>query len=188
MVYSLIPTLVVNLVFKTFCSVHSEVISFGKFFCRCITIFSVFRIMEDFINKYSHSKSFNLVKLACGIKSTVSVVEFLQILLILRTYGFCVMCEAPTSKKVHFRQPGNFEFFRCLTCKKRISIRTDTFFQKGKISFRRFILLCYGWCEWTWKYDQVKKECCLTSEDSGSDSQVRSLSDKTIARYHKYFR
>ena len=133
MAYSLIPTLVVNLVFKTFCSVYSEVISFGKFF-------SVFRIMEDFINKYSHSKSFNLVKLACGIKSTVSAVEFLQILLILPTYGFCVTCESPTSKKVHFRQPGNFAFFRCLTCKKRISIRT--FFQKGKISFRRFILLC----------------------------------------------
>ena len=113
--------------------------------------------MDEFVRKYSDSKSFNLVKLACGIQTSMSAVQFLQVMMILPTFGFCVTCQAPTDTKVHYRQPGNYAFFRCNKCKKRVSLRTETFFEKARLSYRRFILLCYGYCQWNWKYCQVQK-------------------------------
>ena len=54
------------------------------------------------------------------------------------------------------------------------------------MSLRRFILLCYTFVQWTWKYTQVQKECCLTSDDE--DGETTELSFMTINKYTVFFR
>ena len=53
----------------------------------------------------------------------------------------------------------NYVFFRCRNCWSKRSVRSGTILSKSKISLRRFILLCYTFVQWTWKYTQSLYSC-----------------------------
>jgi len=112
--------------------------------------------------------------------------KFLQETKILPTSQTCQDCNNVITK--HSNR-GYFVFYQCGKCKKRISVRRGTVLANAKISFRRFILLAYAFCQFNWTYQQTQQEACVTSDEEDCDKSCSThLSSKSIDKYHRLFR
>ena len=98
----------------------------------------------------------------------------------------CEKCDTMLKKQSN---RGYFVYFRCGKCKTRTSVRKGTILSNAKISFRRFILLIYAFCQFNWTYDQTQREACVTSvEESDTESGSSSLSSQSVDKYFRLFR
>ena len=132
------------------------------------------------------SPRINLGRLMTLIGSLLSQFNFLQETNILPKSQMCDTCNQELSIP---KSRGNFVYYKCSKCKTQISSRKGTILAHAKISFRRFILLAYSFCQFNWTYDQTKQESCITSDESDSESSGgRSLSNKTISKFFTLFR
>ena len=120
------------------------------------------------------------------ISNIYSQLNFLQETNILPKSQSCDSCNQELTKP---KCRGNFVFYKCTKCKVKISARRGTILSNAKISFRRFILLAYSFCQFNWRYDQTEKEACITSDESDSESGGgNSLSSRTICKFFTIFR
>ena len=90
------------------------------------------------MNPFYRSPRINLGRLTPLIQDLKGQVNFLQNTEILPTKQTCQKCNKVLNKQSN---RGYFVYFRCTTCKKRISARKGTVLSDSKISLRRFILL-----------------------------------------------
>ena len=128
----------------------------------------------------------NMGKLLGKIPDLKSQIKFLQDTKILPDKQTCSKCNKVLRKAT---VEGNFVFFRCGMCKKRISIRKGTILWNSKLSLRRFILLVYSFTQQTWTYKQVENEVCITTdEENEEESSSTILSSKSINKYSTFFR
>ena len=82
-----------------------------------------------------------------------------------------------------------YHFFNCNKCKKKYSIRGNTFLSNANISLRKMILLIYIFVFILWNYRTIMRETDLSSDSDDSDDKASSvLSTKTISKYYTYFR
>ena len=130
------------------------------------------------------SKRINMGKLIVKIPDLKSQVKFLQNTDILPETMTCDPCNR-TLTKISFE--GNFVFFRCGNCKKRISIRKGTVLYNSKLSLRRFILIVYAFTQANWTYKQVDNEACITSDEEETTTSP-TLSPASINLFSTYFR
>ena len=139
------------------------------------------------MNTFYKSPRINLGRLMPMIQDLKGQVKFLQDTEILPTQQTCMGCNKVLNKQ---RSRGYFVYFQCSTCKKQISARRGTVLSDARISFRRFILLVYAFCQFNWTYDQTQQETCITSgEDSDTDTDTSTqLGSHTIDRYFKLLR
>ena len=52
---------------------------------------------------------------------------------------------------------------------------------------RRFVLLAYAFTMWSWTYEHISQEICLTSDEEEND-HGGGISSATVAKYHNHFR
>ena len=132
------------------------------------------------------SPRINLGRLMTLIGSLLSQLTFLQETNILPKSQMCDKCNQELSSP---KSRGNFVYYQCGKCKSKISSRKGTILANAKISFRRFILLAYSFCQFNWTYDQTQQESCVTSDESdGESSGGHSLSSRTINKFFTLFR
>ena len=125
--------------------------------CNSIEIFrSMMRNMMHKIEKYRASKTFNLGRLIQMVPDQRSRVEFLQCVNVLPTTVSCSKCQADCSNVI-YPEKLHYVHFYCQPCRTKMSIRKNTFFYRSHISFRRMLLLAYGWTQLTWSYQQIVK-------------------------------
>lgn len=132
------------------------------------------------------SPRINLGRLTPMVQDLKGQLKFLQETKILPTSQTCQDCNNVITK--HSNR-GYFVFYQCGKCKKRISVRRGTVLANAKISFRRFILLAYAFCQFNWTYQQTQQEACVTSDEEDCDKSCSThLSSKSIDKYHRLFR
>ena len=88
---------------------------------------------------------------------------------------------------------GSYHFFYCKYCKKKFSLRNNTFLANANISLRKFVLLIYVFVSNYWTYKVIQKETDISSESDTesveSDSVSSSVLGKaTISKYFNFFR
>ena len=126
----------------------------------------------------------NIGKLLGKISDLKSQIKFLKDTNILPNTQTCQPCNKVLTK---LSIEGNFAFFRCSQCKRRVSIRKGTVLSNSKLSLRRFILLVYSFLQHNWTYNQVDNEVCMTSDEEESTTST-ALSPSSINRYSTFFR
>ena len=136
------------------------------------------------MSKLYKSSRINIGKLISKIPDLKSQVKFLQDTDIFPQTQTCDQCNKVLTKLCI---EGNFVFFWCGNCKKRISIRKGTVLYNSKLSIRRFILLVYAFTQPNCTYKQVDNEVCMTSDEEDS-STSKTLSPVSINVYSTYFR
>ena len=105
-------------------------------------------------------------------------VSFLQETGILPCEQKCTDCNKVLTKQGN---KGYFAYYRCGTCKKRVSIRDGTILSGAKLSFRLFILLVHAFCQFNWTYAQTQQEACVTSDDEDpNDASGTQVSPSSI--------
>ena len=165
--------------------------------CLCLLPLVNALRLSDRIRKYRKQKNFNLGRLLSLIPDQSAQIEFLQNLRILPTGQKCEKCSKATgdsimAQKLVIPENNHYVHFRCSKCSTKISIRKGTFMYSSKLSFRRFTLLAYSFCRWTWTYDQTIQETCLTSEDETEDEetnkQKNTLDRRSGAKVYRFFR
>ena len=130
------------------------------------------------------SKRINIGKLVGKLPDLKSQIHFLQETKILPETQTCTPCNQVLTK---LSITGNYVFFRCNKCSKRISIRQGTVLSNCNLSLRRFILLVYAFTQHNWTYKQVDIEVCLTSDEE-DETPSEALSHSSISKYTKLFR
>jgi hypothetical protein len=98
-------------------------------------------------------------------------------------------CEGCNAHLTTVQSFGRYHFFKCNACKKKFSVRKNTFLSQANVSLRKFILLIYIFVSNFWSYKQIQRETDLTSSESdnsddnkdGSSSSVLAMD--TISKY-----
>ena len=111
-------------------------------------------------------------------------VSFLQDTGILPCEQNCKDCNKVLTKQGN---KGYFVYYRCGSCKKRVSIRDGTILSGAKLSFRRFILLVYAFCQFNWTYAQTQQEACVTSDDEDPNDESGTSTQVSTRSINKYF-
>lgn len=130
------------------------------------------------------SPRINLGRLMPMVSNLKGQVKFLQETEVLPVTQNCEKCDTVLTKQ---NNRGYFVYFRCGKCKTMTSVRKGTILSKAKISFRRFILLIYAFCQFNWTYGQTQREACVTSDEE-SDTETASTSTLSSQSVDKYFR
>ena len=139
------------------------------------------------MDMFYKSPRVNLGRLTPLLQDLKGQIEFLEKTEILPTKQTCTDCDQVLTKRSN---KGYFVYYRCTKCSKRISARSGTILSGSKLSFRRFILMVYSFCQFNWTYGQTQQEVCVTSDDEeGEDSESSTqLSSRSINKYFKLFR
>ena len=126
----------------------------------------------------------NLGRLTPLLQDLKGQIEFLEKTEILPTKQTCTDCDQVLTKRSN---KGYFVYYRCTKCSKRISARSGTILSGSKLSFRRFILMVYSFCQFNWTCGQTQQEVCVTSDgEEGEDSESSTqLSSRSINKYFK---
>ena len=102
-------------------------------------------------------KKFNFGKLACMLETKYDQVEFAQETGLLGRHGKCVKCNLLTDEHLTFRSNfSNYVYFTC-KCGSKVSVRSNTFMSKSRLSIRKMLSMAYWWTSWTATYDQIRK-------------------------------
>ena len=86
--------------------------------------------------------SFNFYTLCRKVLNLESSVSFLQEYGVLHKKVKCPKCENELSY-IHRDKGTSYCYFRCSSCKSKVSIRDNTMLSHAKIGIRSFILLAY---------------------------------------------
>ena len=92
-------------------------------------------------------------KLVMKLQSGDDQIKFLQDANILHKTKCCPMCDKVLED---IYKDKNYHYFKCHTCNKKVSIRSDTILSNSNISLRRFALLSYLFVNTLWGYSQIK--------------------------------
>ena len=69
---------------------------------------------------------------------------------------------------------GSYHFFYCKYCKKKFSLRNNTFLANANISLRKFVLLIYVFVSNYWTYKVIQKETDISSESDTESSKLET--------------
>ena len=98
-------------------------------------------------------KKINYAKLVGKVRTKEKQIKFLQECGILDTSKRCDSCDKEL--KDLYSEKGYY-YFRCLGCKKKISVRRDSILSNANVSMCNFILLAYLFVANYWTYAQIQ--------------------------------
>ena len=98
-------------------------------------------------------KKLNFAKLVGKLRTKEKQIKFLHKCGIFDTSKHCDTCDIEL--KDIYSDKGYY-FFRCLGCKKKISVDRDLILSNANVSMRNFILLAYLFVANYWTYAQIQ--------------------------------